>query len=125
MGAGLPKRKKSIPNTEFGERLKQLRGARSIKVAELAKRIQASPAAVWHWEHRGIRPRNHTLSAIAQVLGVSRSYLETGNPAGADNLNETSVAQSDSDKMSLEQLMKAIEAKGFEVYVRSKGDTRL
>ena len=124
LGAGLPKRKRSSPNTKFGERLKQLREVRSIKVAELAKRIQASPAAVWHWEHRGIRPRSHTVSAIAQVLGVSRSYLETGSPAGGGSLNEMGVVQPDNDSMSLEQLMRAIEAKGFEVYVRSKGETR-
>jgi transcriptional regulator with XRE-family HTH domain len=118
----LPK-KKSNQNTEFGERLKHLREVRSLKVAELAKRIHASPAAIWHWEHRGTRPRTGTLSAIAKALGVSRSFLETGKPVGGGIQNETGV-QSDNDQMSLEQLMRAIEAKGFEVYVRSKGDVR-
>jgi transcriptional regulator with XRE-family HTH domain len=122
-GAGLPKRK-SNQNTEFGERLKHLREVRSLKVAELAKRIHASPAAIWHWEHRGTRPRIGTLSAIAKVLGVSRSFLETGKPVGGGIQNETGGVQSDGDQMSLEQLMRAIEAKGFEVYVRSKGDAR-
>ena len=113
----MPK-KKSNQNTEFGERLKHLRELRSLKVAELAQRIHASPAAIWHWEHRGTRPRSGTVSAIAQVLGVSRSFLETGKPVGGGNHSEAV------DQMSLEQLMRAIEAKGFEVYVRSKGDTR-
>jgi transcriptional regulator with XRE-family HTH domain len=122
-GAGLPK-KKSNQNTEFGERLKQLREVRSLKVAELAKRIHASPAAIWHWEHRGTRPRSGTLGAIAKVLGVSRSFLETGKPVGGGIHNEKGETQSDGDQMSLEQLMRAIEAKGFEVYVRSKGDAR-
>ena len=112
---------KANPNTEFGMRLKQLREARSIKVAELAKRIDASPAAVWHWEHRGTLPRIGALNAIAQALGVSRSFLETGKTV--DGGNEIGGAPTAADQMSLEQLMRAIEAKGFDVYVRSKGGT--
>ena len=108
------------PNTEFGMRLKQLRESRSIKVAELAKRIDASPAAIWHWEHRGTLPRIGALNAIAQALGVSRSFLETGKTVGG---NEIGVAPTAADQMSLEQLMRAIEAKGFDVYVRSKNGT--
>ena len=117
----MPKAKPN-QNTEFGERLKQLREVRSLKTAELARRIHASPAAIWHWEHRGTVPRSGTLSAIAQVLGVSRSFLETGKTV--DGENEVGGMPSAADQMSLEQLMRAIEAKGFDVYVRSKSDGR-
>jgi transcriptional regulator with XRE-family HTH domain len=109
-------------NTEFGERLKQLREGRSLNTAELARRIHASPAAIWHWEHRGTVPRSDTISTIAQVLGVSRSFLETGKMI--DGGSEVGSTPSTADQMSLEQLMRAIEAKGFDVYVRSKSDGR-
>lgn len=118
-GIALPKTKAN-QSTEFGQRLKQLREARSLNVAELAKRIQASPAAIWHWEHRGTLPRIGALNAIAEVLGVPRSYLETGKPV--DGENEIRGVPSAATQMSLEQLMKAIEAKGFDVCVRSKTD---
>jgi len=117
----LPKAKPN-QNTEFGERLKQLREVRSLKTAELARRIHASPAAIWHWEHRGTVPRSGTLNVIAQVLGVSRSFLETGKTV--DGESESVGTPSAADQMSLEQLMRAIEAKGFDVYVRSKSDGR-
>ena len=119
-GTVLPKAKAN-QSTEFGLRLKQLRESRSLNVAEFAKRVQASPAAIWHWENRGTRPRIGALNAIAQVLGVPRSFLETGE--SVDGENENSSAPSALAEMSLEQLMKAIEAKGFDVCVRSKADT--
>lgn len=112
---------------EFGGRLKQLRETRSMKVADLAKLINASPAAIWHWEHRGTRPRNGTIDAIAQVLGVTRSFLESGKPTSGENhshIPSDRVVQAAGDEMSLEQLMRAIEARGFDVYVKSKGDPR-
>jgi len=110
---------------EFGGRLKQLRETRSMKVADLAKLVNASPAAIWHWEHRGTRPRNGTIDAIAQVLGVTRSFLETGKPLnGGIHSDVADRVQTAGDQMSLEQLMRAIEARGFEVYVKSKGDLR-
>jgi transcriptional regulator with XRE-family HTH domain len=122
----LPK-PKANQSTEFGQRLKQLREARSLNVAEFAKRIQASPAAIWHWEHRGTLPRIGALNAIAEVLGVPRSYLETGK--SVENGNEIGAAPSGgvpfaATQMSLEQLIKAIEAKGYEVCVKSKGGTQ-
>jgi transcriptional regulator with XRE-family HTH domain len=121
-GIALPKTKGN-QSTEFGQRLKQLREARSLNVAEFAKRIQASPAAIWHWEHRGTLPRIGALNAIAEVLGVPRSYLETGKTV--DGGNEIGAAPSGAvpfaaAQMSLEQLIKAIEAKGFDVLVKSK-----
>jgi transcriptional regulator with XRE-family HTH domain len=121
-GTALPKTKAN-QSTEFGQRLKQLREARSLNVAEFAKRIQASPAAIWHWEHRGTLPRIGALNAIAEVLGVPRSFLETGK--SVDGGNEiggllSGGVPSAATQMSLEQLMKAIEAKGFDVCVRSK-----
>ena len=117
---------KANQSTEFGQRLKQLREARSLNVAEFAKRIQASPAAIWHWEHRGTLPRIGALNAIAEVLGVPRSFLETGKSDGGNEIGAMPSAgvPSLATQMSLEQLVRAIEAKGFEVCIRSKGSAQ-
>jgi transcriptional regulator with XRE-family HTH domain len=116
-------RKKTAADVDFGERLKQLRESRSLNVSELAKRISVSPAAIWHWENRGTRPRSPTIGAIADALGVARGYLESGTESarGAkDTLAAGVVARKSAADLSLEELLRAIEAKGFDVYVRSR-----
>ena len=119
----MPK-KKLAKDVEFGERLKQLRESRLLNVAELAKRINVSPAAIWHWENRGTKPRSGTIGAIAEALGVSRGFLEGRSEAELEAL--PAIAPSTSNgfhravNLSLEELIRAIEAKGFDVYVRSR-----
>jgi transcriptional regulator with XRE-family HTH domain len=116
---------KSNPSADLAERLRHLREARSMNVAEFAKLINVSPAAIWHWEHRGTTPRSGTVNAIAQRLGVTRSFLETGKLSGGEKHNGTAVSvKATSDEMSLEQLIRSIEAKGFEVSVKSKAERR-
>ena len=115
-------RKKSAADVDFGERLKQLRESRSLNVSELAKRISVSPAAIWHWENRGTKPRSPTIGAIADALGVACGYLETGTEAARDAKDAFAagaIRKSAAD-LSLEELLRAIEAKGFDVYVRSR-----
>lgn len=119
----MPK-KKLARDVEFGERLKQLRESRLLNVAELAKRINVSPAAIWHWENRGTKPRSGTVGAIAEALGVSRGFLEGRSEAELEA--SPTIAPSTSNgfhraaNLSLEELIRAIEAKGFDVYVRSR-----
>jgi transcriptional regulator with XRE-family HTH domain len=124
-------KKKSPKDIHFGERLRQLRESRSLNVTELAKRISVSPAAIWHWENRGTKPRSRTIDAVADALGVARDFLEDGVQGGLEVLNATRGSNgahpnstSSAVSLSLEELMRAIEAKGFDVYVRSK-DSRL
>ena len=88
----LPKTKAN-QSTEFGQRLKQLREARSLNVAEFAKRIQASPAAIWHWEHRGTLPRIGALNAIAEVLSLSPKTVRTYRARILDKLEIRSTAE--------------------------------
>jgi transcriptional regulator with XRE-family HTH domain len=123
-------RAKLGPNTELAHRLKQVREERSMSVADFAKLIDVTPAAIWHWENRGTRPRSGTVDAIAQRLGITRSFLETGKPTNSEKRsNEGSRASEGSvgskpiaSEFSLEELMRAIEAKGFDVYVKSRND---
>lgn len=92
-----------------------------MNVAEFAKLIDVSPAAIWHWEHRGTQPRSGTVEAIAQKLGVSRSFLETGKAGTAEKqIGGNAGVKPSAGEMTLEELMRAIEAKGFDVYVKSK-----
>lgn len=122
----LPEKKvsKKKLSVQFGERLKRLRESRSLNVTELAKRINVSPAAIWHWENRGTRPRSGTIGAIAEALGVARGFLEGGVQPNIEALQATeSSGASNAQRLaslSLEELIRAIEAKGFDVYVSSR-----
>jgi transcriptional regulator with XRE-family HTH domain len=111
---------KAKQDPEFSGRLRQLREDRSMNVAELAKLIKVSPAAIWHWENKGTMPRRGTVDVIADVLGVTRSFLQTGKQSNGE-IHTTAVrrVRSTGDELDLEELIRAIEAKGFEVTVRS------
>jgi transcriptional regulator with XRE-family HTH domain len=112
---------KSKYDPEFSDRLKQLREQRSLNVAEFAKLVKVSPAAIWHWENKGTVPRSGTVDMIAEVLGVSRSFLQTGKQSNGQIHNgAVHRIKTTGDDLSLEDLMRAIEAKGFEVSVRSR-----
>src|ERR1700737_3525522 len=102
-------------SADFGSRLRQLRRDRSMTAVDLAKRVKVTPPAIWHWEHRGRTPKSDRLQAVADALGVSLATLE-GN-ATSDKPEATSQS---SGELSLEQLIRAIEAKGFSVDVRSR-----
>ena len=59
-------------------RIGNLRKARGISRAELARLVNVTSTAVWNWEVNGTIPRVETLASAAQVLGVSESHLRTG-----------------------------------------------
>jgi transcriptional regulator with XRE-family HTH domain len=103
-------------SADFGSRLRQLRRDRSMTAVDLAKRVKVTPPAIWHWEHRGSTPKSARLQAVADALGVSLATLE-GN---ATSEKPDRSSQSSSGELSLEQLIRAIEAKGFSVEVRSQ-----
>ncbi|WP_426442318.1 helix-turn-helix domain-containing protein [Bradyrhizobium genosp. P] len=99
-----------------------------MNVAEFAKLIKVSPAAIWHWENKGTVPRNGTVDLIAEVLGVSRSYLQTGQRANSEaysgdvrNGEISGKVRSTRIELSLEELVRAIEAKGFVVSIKTRG----
>lgn len=67
-----------------GERIAQARrelGVRrvaDITPAELAKEIGVTPATVYRWESNEKAPSAVSLAKLADVLGVTRSYLAFG-----------------------------------------------
>jgi transcriptional regulator with XRE-family HTH domain len=104
----------------FSQRLKETREARSMSASDLARLVDVSPTAVWNWEKNDVTPRRDTLAQIAQVLGVSRDFLRTGaKDTGADWDSEKPGLKKLND-VPLEELMRAIEAKGFSVSVTPK-----
>ena len=92
-----------------------------MNVADLAKLVNVSPAAIWHWENKGTIPRRGTFDEIAKVLGVSRSFLQTGMQSDAENHRAVRESRMTVGDLSLEELIRAIEIKGFEVSIRSRG----
>ena len=105
---------------DFGARLKKLREDRSITLVELAKRVNLTPAAVWHWENRGKVPRSGTLQVLSAALGVSPAYFDISPVLGEPEQATASATSAP----SLEDLIRAIEIKGYRVEVSSRRRSR-
>ena len=108
---------KSGKDKIFGPRVKELREHRGFSVSRLAQAVGVTPSSVWQWENNGRHPRESTAEAVAHALGVEVGYLE-----GQDSL-APSIAPDHEERaryLSLEDLIRAIEAKGFLVHVSSK-----
>lgn len=105
---------------EFSQRLKQTRESRSMSASDLARLVNVTPTAVWNWEKNGVAPRRETLGQIAQVLGVTIEYLRTGAKKSGEDSELVATTSSRLDTVPLEDLMRAIEAKGFSVSVSPK-----
>ncbi|WP_194463176.1 helix-turn-helix domain-containing protein [Bradyrhizobium sp. CCBAU 53340] len=113
---------KNKPAATFGSRLKQLREDRSMTITELARRIGVTPPAIWHWEKRGRMPKAATIQAVAKELNVSSEFLENGvHIVSTLEQGPSDQISMRPDEMSLEQLIRAIEAKGFYVQISSAG----
>lgn len=104
-------------------RIKDLREEKEMSASALAKIANVTPASVYQWEKRGASPRSETLTTIAETFGVTTEYLLTGTRKG-DSV-KTVVARSSqtlatAEELSLEDLIRKIEAKGFFVSIRCK-----
>lgn len=100
---------------EFGSRLKRIRQDRRMTITDLAKASDLTPAAIWQWENRGKLPRPASLKAVAGALGVHHSFF-------ADNrwLADHERFSSHGGDFSLEELLRAVEAKGFSVAIKRR-----
>ena len=104
----------------FSQRLKETREARSMSASDLARLVDVTPTAVWNWEKNDVIPRRDTLAQIAQVLGVSAGFLRIGAKDTGADWDSVTVDLKKLDEVPLEDLMRAIEAKGFSVSVTPK-----
>ena len=62
----------------IGERITELRKARSISQSELAKRLDVSRQAVSKWEQGSSSPDTAKLIQLAEILDTELEYLATG-----------------------------------------------
>jgi transcriptional regulator with XRE-family HTH domain len=105
---------------DFSQRLKETREARSMSASDLARLADVTPTAVWNWEKNGVVPRREKLSQVAQVLGVTKEFLRTGAKGTGEDWDSVMIDSRKLDEVPLEDLMRAIEAKGFAVSVSPK-----
>jgi transcriptional regulator with XRE-family HTH domain len=108
----------------FAERIKDLRTAKSITSTALAKTVGVSPAAIWQWENAKAIPRSKTLSKVAIALGVTKGYLVGGAQSVVSARPLASAAPpivpaTTLEDVSLEDLIEAIQARGFHVKLRT------
>jgi transcriptional regulator with XRE-family HTH domain len=112
-------------NESFASRIATLRQQNALTASDLAKLADVTPAAVWNWEKNGTTPRQSTLETLASKLGVTSHFLLTGErsplPPTHSAVNEDPRISDALDVASLEDLVRAIEAKGFEVTIKSLG----
>lgn len=114
--------------TNIGNQIKSIRESKSMTVTELAKRAGVSNVAVWTWEHRGTTPRPGTLEAVAKALDVSTGSLSANSAIRRESARTTRLssrrssmlAVREAERLPLEALMRAIDAKGFKVVVEPK-----
>ncbi|WP_298884123.1 helix-turn-helix domain-containing protein [uncultured Bradyrhizobium sp.] len=102
----------------FGSQLRQLRKERSMTATELAQRINVTPPAIWQWERRGRTPKSSTRFAIAKALGVAPEIFDA-TPATETKGTSTKSVDEVVKVLTLEELIRAIEAKGFRVAIET------
>lgn len=115
-------KKPSAKRLEFAGRIRELREQRELTASALAKLANVTPASVYQWEKNGTSPRRETLTTIAETFGVTEDYLISGRRK--DDPKGTVIATTHSPiaklgEAPLEELIKAIEAKGFVVSISS------
>lgn len=107
----------------FASRIAALRQRNALTASDLAKLAEVTPAAVWNWEKNGITPRQSTLDTLAEKLGVTSQFLLTGQGDEFPPARSATPRDPRHDEMlalaSLEELVRAIEAKGFDVTIKS------
>lgn len=107
----------------FASRIAALRHQNALTASDLAKLANVTPAAVWNWEKNGITPRPATIDVLASKLGVTSRFLLIGEknddqPAEVPPFHLRNMLA----RASLEELVQAIEARGFVVSVQANKD---
>lgn len=103
----------------FGDRVKKTREARGITASELSRLTDVTPTAVWNWENKHRIPQAKTLGPLATVLNVSKDWLLSGE-GNATPSPLVTAPTIDLSAFPLEELMSAIDRKGFTVSVTPK-----
>lgn len=70
----------------FADSLKEARKKSGFTQQKLAEKLQVTPAMIAQYETGKRKPRNSTLSKIADALGMEYSYTEDGEPFLYENI---------------------------------------
>lgn len=79
----------------FGDRLAAAREAAGLSQKDLAQRVGIKTGTLRNWEDDLSAPRAHRLSIFAGILGVSLSWLLTGEGEGLSAPTEEDVTHPD------------------------------
>jgi len=79
----------------FGDRLAAARDGAGLTQSDLAKRLGVKKATLDDWENDLKEPRANRLSMLSGLLGVSLSWLLTGEGDGVDAPEEEVLADPD------------------------------
>lgn len=104
---------------EFGKRIAALRNKNALTASDLARLSNVTPAAVWQWEKNGTQPRRDVIEKIASHFRVPVSDL-TGESLSIESSSKPVDQHDQLIGYPLEDLLKAIESKGYEVTVQRK-----
>ncbi len=74
----------SDESATFGDRLAAAREAAGMSQKQLARRVGVKQATVRNWEEDLAEPRANRLTMLCGLLGVSLSWLLTGEGEGVD-----------------------------------------
>lgn len=96
-GEGIAPRAPAPQGSPLSARLRELRKARGLTLAELATMLSVSKPTVWAWEHGKARPLDSRLDDLAGALGVDPTALtsqESGRvPADVLDRCRTRIAE--------------------------------
>ena len=98
----------------IGARIRKAREDRGFSASDLARLTGVTPTAVWNWENNGTKPRPNALSAICKALGVSESYILSGNGPIAGGRASRNVAPNAIDLILAVAASQIAEALGIE-----------
>lgn len=79
----------------FGDRLAAARDAAGLRQKDLAQRVGIKTSTLRNWEEDLSEPRANRLSILAGILGVSLSWLLTGEGEGVEAPHEDEIERPD------------------------------
>lgn len=71
-------RKTGADQIELGNRLKEARERSGMAVSQIAESLEVSTQSIYQWEAGETAPRRHRFAQLAQLYGVSATWLQMG-----------------------------------------------
>lgn len=109
-------------NESIGDRIRKLRKEKKITQRAMSKKMGTSEVAISNWETGKNELRGENLLRVAEVLGVSSTWLQTGN--GSKYVDDYSaIERIDTDLNSFTQLFLKLEPHQQQRYIDELKET--